>query len=147
MERRLRSALAARAGQITADRLRFEAPPTAARHTRSFAFLLPSRRWLPAVAGAAIAIVALGFALRSSTPAPQPIQPAAPSPATSPSAVPSLMVTPPARPQASSSPTSSPRPAGIPSKPAAGSAVVSPRTVAPSAGTKSTSLPAATPVS
>ncbi|HWS36624.1 MAG TPA: hypothetical protein VN408_28290 [Actinoplanes sp.] len=81
VERRLRSALTARAGQITPDRLRFGTPPTVAVAARSFPFRLAS--WLAVVSGAVIAVL-LGLTLRpggtGGEPAPQP-PPAVPSPA------------------------------------------------------------------
>ncbi|MEU4622901.1 hypothetical protein AB0G04_23380 [Actinoplanes sp. NPDC023801] len=98
-ELRLRSALAARAGQVTQERLRFGVPPTVAVPRE------PSRlwrlwRWLPLPAGAAIVAVALTLTLGPRSPGPEPIQPADPvvtaPPSPSTTASPSSMATDPA---------------------------------------------------
>ncbi|GAA1629076.1 hypothetical protein [Actinoplanes couchii] len=108
MERRLRSALAARAGQITPDRLRFEAPPTAAP-ARSFRFVFPSVPWVVGVSAVAVAAVVLGVTLRQGGSGTEPILPVAPPPSASvPQPVPSAF-TPTPRPSPSGPAHASPR--------------------------------------
>lgn len=74
LELRLRSALVARAGQITQERLRFGVPPTVAAPRKR----LRLWRWLPLPAGVAIAAVALAVTLGPGAPDPAPVQPADP---------------------------------------------------------------------
>lgn len=114
VERRLRSALTARAGQITPDRLRFGTPPTVAVPGRMFPF--PFMSWLVVLSGAVITVV-LGFTLRpggtGGEPAPQP-----------PPAVPSPVET--------ESPTATPHASRLRSATPDGSPVATPRTTTPS---------------
>lgn len=120
VEQRLRSALSARAGQITPDRLRFGVPPTMAVPPRRLRSSL--RRLLPVAAGLAITAAVLGFVtLRNGDPVRRPVQPAAPSPTSASPAEPPTGTPTATRPEPS--PSSSPR--------------TSPATLAPSAGTPS----------
>ena len=128
VEVRLRTALAARAGQITQERLRFGVPPTvAATQTRS-----PRRRWLTLTIGAGIAAAVLGFALapRSAEPDQPPAPPAG-----------RVVVTPSASSTVPPAPTASEAPSPSHSRSPAASGPALPATSAPGKPTLSPGSP------
>ncbi|MBW6434004.1 hypothetical protein KZ829_09670 [Actinoplanes hulinensis] len=141
VERRLRSALTARAGQITAERLRFEPPPTMVTART------PVRRGRWAAIAIAIttaaAGVALGFTLLTGPSEPAPVLPADPGPGTStpaPAVSPAPSGPSPADPSPSSAPATPSR--AITTTPSRTG--IKPETSAPETSAPETSPPTAT---
>ncbi|MCA2216693.1 hypothetical protein [Jidongwangia harbinensis] len=108
VEDRLRRALRARAGQITADRLQPAVPPTATAVPRSW-----RRWWVPLVVAAALAAVFFAVRPDGTLPRPVPNPPAVPVPSEPPAPVepspapPKITATMPRATTASSAPTPS----------------------------------------
>ncbi|WP_430791529.1 hypothetical protein [Actinoplanes sp. G11-F43] len=147
VEQRLRSALAARAGQITQDRLSLGVPPTLtapdAPAWRRWLLLAPAAVATLAVVSAAV----VALTVPRGEPEPGPILPADPSPAVSP-AVSGQVDPPPVGPAPEGSPdaSSSESPATTPGRSPAGPAATSAgqETASPTKSTPSPEAPEAT---
>jgi len=123
VERAVRDALAARAAQITPERLQPAVPPTAMAARRSASSIAGRVGWL-LVAGAAVLLVAVVFALRPAAPGPARPVPEQPAGTVTPSVSPSAEPYPRASPRATGS-TQSPlpysRPQSVRASPGVGS--------------------------